>query len=279
MTAIWIIAALTLRETLRRKLIAALAVICLAMVALSAWGFYRLSHTSKLTSGELGGAVPEAFILFMFMFSFILALSASAVASLAVSTEIDSGVLQAVVTRSVRRSDVLVGKWLGLVAILGAYTALVSGLQDGIVFWVSGFTPPDPAAAGAFLFAESVALLTLVLLLSTRLSALAAGVTGVALFGMAWLAGVVGSLGQTFSIPAMHTVSVVSEYLLPTDALWHGAIYYLEPAPYLAFQSSGGDRGNPFFAAAPAGSYLIWAAVWFALVLTLGVISFERREL
>src|SRR5262249_4432941 len=61
--AVAIIAALTLREALRRKLIAALAVICLAMIGLSAWGFYRLSHTSGLTSGEIGGAVPEAFIL------------------------------------------------------------------------------------------------------------------------------------------------------------------------------------------------------------------------
>jgi len=278
--AVAIIAALTLREALRRKLIAALAVICLAMIGLSAWGFYRLSHTSGLTSGEIGGAVPEAFILFMFMFSFVVALSASAMASPAISAEAESGVLLSILARPVRRSDVLIGKWLGLVAILSAYTALVCGLQAGVVFWVSGFVPPNPAAAAAFLFAEGVALLTLVLLLSTRLSALAAGVTGVALFGMAWLAGVVGSLGQLLKIPALHTVSVVSEYLLPTDGLWHGAIYYLEPTSYLAFQSGSQDRGDAFFAAgAPAGSYLIWAAVWFALVLVLGVVSFARREL
>ena len=49
---------------------------------------------------------------------------------------------------------------------------------------------PDPAAAAALVFAEGVVLLTLVLLLSTRLSALAAGVIGIALFGLAWLAGV-----------------------------------------------------------------------------------------
>jgi ABC-type transport system involved in multi-copper enzyme maturation permease subunit len=281
MSAILIIAALTMREALRRRLVAALAVICLALVGLSAWGFYRLSHNGSMTSGEVIGAVPEAYILFMFMFSFVVALSASAIASPAVSTEIDSGVLQTIVTRPVRRSDVLLGKWLGLAAILAGYTALVCALQVGVVFWVSGFVPPSPVAAGAFLFAEGAALLTLVLLLSTRLSALAAGVTGVALFGMAWLAGVVGALGTTFNVPAMHTVGVVSQYLLPTDGLWHGAIYSLEPASFLAIAASqAGDRGNPFFAAAPlGGAYLIWAAVWFALVLTLSVVSFERREL
>jgi ABC-type transport system involved in multi-copper enzyme maturation permease subunit len=280
MRAVGIIAALTLKEALRRKLIAALAVICLAMLGLSAWGFYRLSHASRLTSGEIGGAVPEAYILFMFMFSFVIALSASAIASLSVSTEIESGVLSAVVTRPVRRSEVLLGKWLGLVAILAGYTTLVCGLQVGVVFWVSGFVPPDPAAAAAFLFAEGAALLSLVLLFSTRLSALAAGVAGVALFGMAWLAGVVGSLGQVLKIPALHTVSVVSEYLLPTDGLWHGAIYYLEPQSYLAFQAGDENRGDAFFAAgAPTAPYLIWAIIWFVLILALGVVSFERREL
>ena len=73
---------------------------------------------------------------------------------------------------------------------------------------------------------------------------------------------------------------MVSEYLLPTDGLWHGAIYYLEPTSYLAFRSGNQDRGDAFFAAgAPAGTYLIWAVIWFALVLALGVLSFGRREL
>jgi hypothetical protein len=69
MNAVTTIAALTMREALRRRLIAALAVICLALVGLSSWGFYRLSHSGKMTSGEVNGALPTAFILFMFMVS------------------------------------------------------------------------------------------------------------------------------------------------------------------------------------------------------------------
>jgi len=278
--AIWTIATLTMREALRRRLVAALAAISIALAGISAWGFYRLSHSSQVTSGESNAALPLAFILFMFMFSFIVALSASAIASPAVSSEVDSGVLAAVVTRPLRRSDVLLGKWLGLAAILAGYTVFVCGLQVGVVAAVSGYVPPDPVAAGAFLFAEGAVLLTLVLLLSTRLSALAAGVVGVALFGMAWLAGVVGVLGDSLHIPAMRTASEVSQFLLPTDGLWHGAIYYLEPSAYLFQQLAQGGEQDPFFtAAAPSWSYLSWAAIWLVLILALGVISFQRREL
>ncbi|MEP7023380.1 MAG: ABC transporter permease [Actinomycetota bacterium] len=282
MNAIMVLAALTMREALRRKLVAAFVAVSAMLVSLSGWGFYKLSHNASMTSGEVQLALPEAFVLFMFMFSFVVALSASTIASPAVSSEIDSGVLQTVVTRPIRRSDVILGKWLGLAGLLAAYTVLVTGLMAVVVYWVSGFTAPNPAAAAGFLFAEGAILLTLVLLLSTRLSALAAGVIGVALFGMAWLAGVVGSLGAAFHIPAMHTASEVSMYLLPTDGLWHAVIYYLEPSAYLTRELSGvsAAHGNPFFAAAgPSWQYLAWAAIWFVLVLALGLVSFERREL
>jgi ABC-type transport system involved in multi-copper enzyme maturation permease subunit len=275
------IASLTIREALRRKLIFALLAITAALVGLSAWGFYRLSHNSSMTSGEVQIALPTAFILFMFMFSFVVALSASAIASPSVSAEIDSGVLQAIVTRPVRRSEVLLGKWLGLACLLAGYTALVCGLEVAVVDWISGYLAPNPVAAIGFLFVEGAALLTLVLLLSTRMSALAAGVIGVALFGITWLAGVVGTLGAAFHIDAMKTASHVAQYVLPTDGLWHAVIYYLEPSSYLVRQlADGKTQGDPFFAgSAPSAGYLAWAAIWFVLILAAGLFSFERREL
>ncbi|MBV9379467.1 MAG: ABC transporter permease, partial [Streptosporangiaceae bacterium] len=236
MSAVWTIALLTVREAVRRRLVAAFALISVVLVTLSGWGFYRLSHNVGFTSGESHVAMPEAVILFMFMFSFVVALSASAIASPAISSEIDSGVLQTVAARPVRRGEVLFGKWLGLAGLLAAYTAIVSGLQVAVVYWASGYVAPDPAAAAAFVFAEGVALLTLVLLLSTRLSALAAGVIGVALFGVAWLGGVVGLLGETFNVHALRTAGHVSQYLLPTDGLWHAAVYYLEPSWFITQQ-------------------------------------------
>ena len=77
MNATFVIARLTVREAARRKLIAVFLVLTVAMVSLSAWGFYRLAHTRSVTSGDAQLAVPQALILFMFMFSFVVALSAS----------------------------------------------------------------------------------------------------------------------------------------------------------------------------------------------------------
>jgi ABC-type transport system involved in multi-copper enzyme maturation permease subunit len=277
-----VIAGLTVREAMRRKLVAVFLVITVAMVSLSAWGFYRLSHSSSITSGEVRVALPQALILFMFMFSFVVALSASAIASPAVSAEVESGVLQTVVTRPIRRSQVMLGKWLGLAFLVAGYSVVVAALEMAVVDWVSGFLPPNPVAVAVYLFAEGAVLLTLVLFISTRLSALATGVVGVALFGSAWLAGVVGSLGTTFNISALRTLGQLARYVLPTDGLWHGAVYYLEPSSFITERVSDatGSGGNPFFALSPPSwQYLAWAAVWFLAVLGAGLLSFERREL
>ena len=131
-----------------------------------------------------------------------------------------------------------------------------------------------------YLFAEGALLLTLALLLSTRLPVIAAGVIGVAVFGAGWLAGVVGSLGTTLNIAALRTVGQVGRFLLPTDGLWHAAIYYLQPPSLIAQHLAEGGGQNPFFAqGAPSWPYLLWVACWFLIVLIAAVASFERREL
>ena len=280
MNATFTIAALTIKEAVRRRLLLAFVTITVVIVGLSAWGFDRLSNSHNLTSGESNLAVPTALILFMFMFSFVLALSASAIASPSISSEIESGVLMTIVTRPVRRAEVLVGKWLGLAALLAGYAGGVCALEFGVVQWASGFVPPNPLLAGVYLFAEGALLLTLALFLSTQVPVIAAGVIGVAVFGAGWLAGVVGTLGSTLNIAALRTVGQVGRFLLPTDGLWHAAIYYLQPSSLIAQHLEEGGRGDPFYAqGAPSWPYLLWVACWFCIVLIAALASFERREL
>jgi len=280
MTATLAIAALTMREAVRRRLLLAFIAITTVIVGLSAWGFDRLSHTHSLTSGETNIAVPQALILFMFMFSFVIALSASAIASPAISSEIESGVLITIVTRPIRRTEVLIGKWLGLAALLALYAGAVCALEFGVVDWASGFVPPNPVLVAVYLFAEGALLLTLALLLSTRVPVIAAGVVGVAVFGAGWLAGVVGTLGSALNVAALRTVGQIGRLVVPTDGLWHAAIYYLQPPSLIAQHLAEGGREDPFFAqGAPSPAYLLWVACWFVIVLFAAVASFDRREL
>jgi hypothetical protein len=150
------------------------------------------------------------------------------------------------------------------------------------VDWTSGYLARDPVAVALYLFAEGGILLTLALLLSTRLSSIAGGVIAVAMFGAAWLAGVVNAIGINFNIGALRTIGQVARYVLPTDGLWHGAIYYLEPQSLIVQRVAQGPGAgaDPFLSLAPpSAAYLIWVAVWFLAVMAIALFSFEYREL
>ena len=126
-------------------------------------------------------------------------------------------------------------------------------------------------------------LLTFALLLSTRLPAIAAGAICVVLFGLGWMAGVFAVVGRFFDAGPLVTASEASRWLLPSDGLWRGAIYGLEP-PAVIFVTLGragpAAAANPFFAAAPPpAEFVAWSAVWVVIVLGLAVISLRRRDL
>src|SRR4051812_36858440 len=171
-----------------------------ALLALSAWGFSKLVTAefdgSVLTSGEARVVASEVLNLVMFGMSLIAALGTAFLAGPTLSGEIESGVSLAVLARPVRRSAVLLGKWLGLGVFGSGYVALAGLAQCLVVRFTVDYWPPDPAAALALLAAQTVVLLTLALLLSTVISPMASGVITVGLFGATWIAGVVGGVGS-----------------------------------------------------------------------------------
>ena len=95
------------------------------------------------------------------------------------------GVAHAMLARPIRRADLVIGRWLGLVVIVVAYAAASGLLEIAAVGLVTGYAPPEPLVAVAFLCAQAMVLLTLALLLSTRTPAIAAGAICVVLSGSA----------------------------------------------------------------------------------------------
>jgi ABC-type transport system involved in multi-copper enzyme maturation permease subunit len=126
------VAALTLREASRRRVLLALAVLTLVLLALSGWGFSRLaaeSGGSALTSSEARLTASIVLNLVMFGYSLIAALGTAFLAGPTVSGETGSGIVLAVLARPIRRSSFLLGKWLGACLAWDAlWVAMVWGL-------------------------------------------------------------------------------------------------------------------------------------------------------
>jgi ABC-type transport system involved in multi-copper enzyme maturation permease subunit len=275
------LAGLTLREASRRKVLRSIGVLTIALLGLSAWGFSRLAAEGEfgsLTSGESRLVASQLLNLVMFGMSLITALGTAFLAGPTVSGEIESGIALSVLARPVRRWQVLLGKWLGLVAF-GSGFVVVAGLAQCLVVQLTvGYWPPQPVVAMLFLAGQTIVLLTLALMLSSALSPMASGVIAVGLFGATWIAGVVGGIGQALGNDGVARVGVISRIILPTDGLWRGAMHALQdPA---AFSQFGFEMdGFPFLSEASLSPvYLGWVLVWVAMVWGLTALMFARRD-
>jgi ABC-type transport system involved in multi-copper enzyme maturation permease subunit len=282
-----VIARLTVQESSRRRLLLALLILTLVVVGFSAWGFNKIttipnSRGQTLSPAEVAAVSSFLLIAVVFMFSGVLALSAAVVAGPLISSEVESGLLLAVLARPVRRSEIVIGKWLGLGILVGVYAAGAGSLELAAVDWATGYLPPHPVDLIAYVAAEGLVLLSLGLLLSTRLSGITGGVIALVAWLMAWIAGIAGGIGVSLQNQPLENVGVVSNLLLPSDGLWRGAIFAMEPDAVLAVVRASGTlgRANPFAAPDPPPTqFLAWVAVWFAAMLVLSVWSFRTREI
>jgi ABC-type transport system involved in multi-copper enzyme maturation permease subunit len=277
------IARLSLLEALRRRLLWALIGLTVLLVVVTAWAFQRLLEASPLPPDETTLAVSQLLVLVAFMFSFVLAMTAVFVGSPAIAGDVESGEALAILSRPIRRADVVLGRWIGFGIVVVAYAVLAGLGEIGAVALTTGYLPPQPFLAAGYVALEGLVLLTLAVLLSTRLGVITGGAIAVVLYGINWVMGVVGAAGAILGNDAIRTAGTISRIVMPTDVAWRGAIASLEPPASLL--SSLGRTSvvfaiNPFYAAAsPPLDQLVYAGVWIAVGLSLAIVLFSRREL
>jgi ABC-type transport system involved in multi-copper enzyme maturation permease subunit len=277
------IARLSLFEALRRRLLWALVGLTTLLAIVTAWAFQRLLEASPLPPEETQLAVSQLLVLVAFMFSFVLAMTAVFVGSPAIAGDVESGEALAILARPIRRADVVLGRWLGFGIVVVAYAVLAGLGEIGAVALTTGYLPPHPLLAAGYVALEGLVLLTLAVLLSTRLGVITGGAIAVVLYGINWVMGVVGAAGAILGNDAIRTAGTLSRLIMPTDVAWRGAIASLEPPAALLSSLGRGSTIfaiNPFYAdAAPPADQLVYTGAWIVVGLALAIALFSRREL
>ncbi|NJD29431.1 MAG: ABC transporter permease [Chloroflexi bacterium] len=278
------IAALTIGEAARRRVLWVLVALAAIAVAITTWGvasLVDLARSEGVGELQLRIGISQILIFIAFMFGFVLVMTAAFFGSPAIAGDIESGVAQALLARPLRRSSYLLGRWLGLAIVMVGY-AVLSGL--GAIYAVaavSGYTPPSTLLPVAYLAGQAIVLLSLTVLLSTRLPPIAGGAIAVVAYGLAWMAGVLGKVGLAIGTSGLVGLADASRLLLPTDAMWQGVVFGLEPAFVIgAIGDTPAGRGNPFFADTPPSPEIVaWTVAWVVVVLVLAISQLRRREL
>jgi ABC-type transport system involved in multi-copper enzyme maturation permease subunit len=278
------IARFTIQEAIRRRLILAGALLSLAFLGLFALGFGLIYQNDSELSGPLSNAQERAAVgtiltvLGLYAVYFLAGFLALFLSVGAISGEIDSGALHAVLARPLRRVEFVVGRWLAYVGLIGAYVGLMAGSLLLSAWLISGYATPDPLRATLLMMLASIVPLTLSLFGSTLLSTLANGVVVFTLFGLAWLAGIIEFIGGVLSNEAMLNLGTAVSLLIPSDAIWRGASYYIQSPLFLAGLSA--QEGIPFAGTSPpAAPLVVWGLLYPLLLLGAAVLTFSRRDL
>jgi Cu-processing system permease protein len=189
-----------------------------------------------------------------------------------ISGEITSHTIQALVTKPVRRWQVLLGKWLGYAAMISLYLGLLAG---GILLAVDllvGYRPPNALAGVGLLILEALVLLSLSLLGGTRLSTLTNGVLLFMLYGLAFIGAWVEQIGSFLESRAAVNIGIITSLALPVEALWRRAAYLMQPPIMSSIPS-------PFSGVSPPSTAMVLYALAYAVVaLLLAMRSFGRRD-
>lgn len=277
------VAGLSFREALRRRVLLAAALMSLAFLVLYGLGLYFASKDILTASShgisELVLRAGAAQLLYVGLLpaSFIISVTAVFASVGAISSELDSGVIFAVVARPIRRAELVAGKFLGLAVMLAAYSALLNG---AVIFLARLFihAPVTDWPRGLALLAlEPLILLGLALLGTSRLPTLANGILCATAYGIGLVGGFIEQIGGLISNHTMVNLGIISSLLIPLDAIHRKALTYLLPPGLLL--GSGAVGVGLGESTTPSVWMVVYAVVYIVLMVGLAMSAFRRRDL
>jgi Cu-processing system permease protein len=277
----WVIARLTFLEAARRKILLAALVLGLVFLVVYGLGFYYIQQEFERNPNVPSMLARREVLNFLmlaglYVVNFLTVMMAVLTSVDTISGEIASGTIHTLVTKPLRRWEVVLGKWVGFVGMLTLYLLLMAGGVMALVYAVSGYTAPNALRGLGLLWLNALLLLNISLLGGTTLSTLANGVLVFGLYGVAFVGGWIEQIGAFPFIQNQTAVNIgiISSLIIPSEALWKRAVFEMQ-SPL-----AGVIGTTPFTASSVPSPLMIgYAALYAAVVLALAMRQFKKRDL
>ena len=286
----WILARMTYREALRRRIVLTGLVLGLCFLLVYSLGFHFIITQVNLTASRAAAANPASnqamtsianaesknalLMAGLYAVTFLCIAMAALLAADTLAGEIGSGTIQTIVTKPIRRSSVILGKWLGFAWLLGLYFVLMAGGTVLSVWLQTGYTPNNLLTGLALIYLEALLIMTISLACSSTFSALATGGIVFGLYGLAFIGGWIEQFGALLGNPTAIQVGIIASLIIPSESLWRRA------ASEMQTPLAGALGMSPFgTSSVPSNLMVVYALIYLGVILALAVRTFSRRDL
>jgi ABC-type transport system involved in multi-copper enzyme maturation permease subunit len=274
MHAILTITGLTLHEARSRKILLAALIFGLIFLALFTTGLYFIDRVENTRLPQRRLMVSSILMAGLYAVNFLTIMTAVLVPADTLSGEISSGIIQTVVSKPLRRWEVVFGKWIGFWIILLGYLGLMAGGVLLATRIIANYIPPNISTGLALMCLEGTLLLTLSIAGGTRLSTITNGVMVFGMYGVAFIGGWMEQIGTIADNAAARYLGIAASLLVPCESLWRLAAYNMQPKLIRDLQLT------PFSSASvPNGTMVLWAAIYIVLSLAVALWQFRKRSL
>ncbi len=196
----------------------------------------------------------------------------------AVRGDAERGLLQPLVVRPLGRAELLLGRFVGALAVCVVYVTVLYAAVLFIVHQAGGRWPDHVVGPGVALIAAITILVAMSLLGSVLLSATANGIAMFMLYGAGLVAGLLASIAAALGAHTLQTIAHDMTIALPFEGLYQAGLHAL------GSNQAGVTRilvNLGPFGASSAGSFAfdLWSAGYLAIVALAATVAFERRDL
>jgi len=277
--ALWIIAKLTFREAARRWILWVALLLGMLFVGIYALGFNEIRREIMLNADDLPTLQRNEMFNFMTMaglyaVNFLTVMMAVLTSVDTLSGEIASGTIHTLVSKPVRRWEIVLGKWLGYAAMLEGYLLLMAGGVLGASRLVGSYTPPHALLGLALMGFNVLLLLSVSFMGGAMLSTLANGVMVFGLYGVAFIGGWIEQFGAMMRNQSAVNIGILTSLILPSEAIWKRAAFEMQSPLVAALGVS------PFTSSSvPSPLMMGYAALYLLAVLALALRQFKQRDL
>ena len=288
MKNIFTLAQMTFREAIRRRIVATGLVLGISFLIVFSIGFYLILKQVRVTEAamqndpsrqalaKVADIEGENTLLLagLYAVTFLSIAMAALLAADTLAGEINSGTIQTIITKPIRRLDVVLGKWLGFAALLGLYFILMGGGTVLSVWIQSGYSPNHLVSGLGLIYFEALLIMTISMACSSAFSALATGGIVFGLYGLAFIGGWIEQFGAMLQNQTAVKVGIIASLIIPSESLWKRAAFEMQTP------LAGALGMSPFSTVSVPSPLMIgYTVIYLLVMLTIAIRVFEKRDI